>query len=234
MDESKLLQEMKLATPARIGVSRTGTRPLTRTMLELRLDHAMAVDSVYGEVSASTLQKMGFFSVDTCFGNKEQYLKRPDLGRRLNPEGARLLLERCRREPQVQIVVSDGLSAASIEANIRDVYPALLNSLRLQGFEWGTTFFVRGGRVGCMDPIGDILKPECLILLIGERPGLVTAESMSAYMCYRPRTGRTDSDRLVISNIHRGGTSPMEAGAHIGTVVKTMLERKASGVVLNM
>jgi len=234
MDESKLLQEMKLVTPARIGVSRTGTRPLTKTMLELRLDHAMAVDSVYGEVSAATLAEMGFFSVDTCFGNKEWYLKRPDLGRRLNPEGARLVLERCRREPQVQIVVSDGLSADSIEANIRDVYPALLGSLRLQGFEWGTTFFVRGGRVGCMDHIGDILKPECLILLIGERPGLVTAESMSAYMCYRPRRGRTDSDRLVISNIHRGGTSPMEAGAHIGTVVKTMLERKASGVVLNM
>ncbi|WP_438434996.1 ethanolamine ammonia-lyase subunit EutC [Gorillibacterium sp. sgz500922] len=231
--ESQLLQEMKRATPARIGVSRTGTRPLTQTMLELRLDHAQAVDSVYGEVSPGTLAEMGFFSVDTCFGNKEQYLKRPDLGRRLHPEAEKRLLERCKREPQVQIVVSDGLSAASIEANIRDVYPALLDSLRLQGFEWGTTFFVRGGRVGCMDPIGDLLKPECLVLLIGERPGLVTAESMSAYLCYRPRTGRTDSDRLVLSNIHRGGTSPMEAGAHIGTRVRLMLEQKASGVGLD-
>jgi ethanolamine ammonia-lyase small subunit len=227
-----LLDEMKHTTPARIGVSRAGTRPLTHTMLQLRLDHAAAVDSVYGTVSEQTLAELGMVTVSSCSTGKEQYLKRPDLGRRLLAEDELVILERCLMKPQVQIVISDGLSAASIEANIRDIYPALLDSFRLYGFDCGTTIFVRGGRVGCMDPIGDLLQPECVVLLIGERPGLVTPESMSAYMCYRPGLGRTDSDRIVISNIHRGGTPPAEAGAHIGSLVKKMLEQQVSGIHL--
>jgi ethanolamine ammonia-lyase small subunit len=199
-------------------------------MLQFRLDHASAVDSVYGEVSKDTLEEMGWFSVDTCAEHKDMYLKRPDLGRRLKPESERELLARCRPFPQVQIVVSDGLSANSIEANIRDIYPALLDSLRLRNLSWGTTFFVRGGRVGCMDQIGELLHPECLVLLIGERPGLVTDQSLSAYMCYKPGKGKTDSDRMVISNIHKGGTPPIEAGAHIGALIQSMLEQQTSGV----
>lgn len=225
-----LLDAMKRTTPARIGVSRSGTRPLTSEMLKLRLDHASAVDSVHGEVSKETLLEMGWFSVDTCAEHKDMYLKRPDLGRRLKPESRQELLTRCEPSPQVQIVVSDGLSANSIEANIRDMYPALLDSLRLRQLTWGKTFFVRGGRVGVMDEIGDLLQPECLILLIGERPGLVTDQSLSAYMCYKPGKGKTDSDRMVISNIHRGGTPPMEAGAHIGVLIQSMLEQRTSGI----
>jgi ethanolamine ammonia-lyase small subunit len=201
-------------------------------MLKLRLDHAAAVDSVYGEVNEETLAELGIWTVRSSTSGKEQYLKRPDLGRRLHPDDDRIVLERCQSEPQVQIILSDGLSAASIEANVRDIYPSLLDSLRLQGLGWGTTFFVRGGRVGCMDHIGDLLQPQCLVLLIGERPGLVTPESMSAYMCYRPGQGRTDSDRMVISNIHRGGTPPAEAGAHIGSLVRKMLEQQVSGIHL--
>lgn len=229
-----LLDEMRRATPARIGVSRSGTRPLTSTMLKLRLDHAAAVDSVYGVVKDETLAELGIWSVRSSSSSKEQYLKRPDLGRRLHPDDVRIVLERCQSKPQVQIVLSDGLSAASIEANVRDIYPSLLDALRLQGFDWGTTFFVNGGRVGCMDHIGDLLQPQCLVLLIGERPGLVTPDSMSAYMCYRPGQGRTDSDRMVISNIHRGGTPPVEAGAHIGSLVRKMLEQQVSGINLQL
>jgi ethanolamine ammonia-lyase small subunit len=227
-----LLDELKKATPARIGVSRCGTRPPTAEMLRFRLDHASAVDSVYGEVARETLEEMGWFSIDTCAcgEHKDLFLKRPDLGRKLKPESEQELLARCLRSPQVQIVVSDGLSANSIEANIRDIYPSLLDSLRLRGIGWGTTFFLRGGRVGCMDPIGELLQPECLVMLIGERPGLVTDQSMSAYMCYRPRIGKTDSDRMVISNIHMGGTPPIEAGAHIGAMVESMLKQRTSGV----
>jgi ethanolamine ammonia-lyase small subunit len=225
-----LLDKLQSSTPARIGVSRCGTRPLTGEMLKLRLDHASAVDSVYGEVSRETLDEMGWFSVDTCAENKDMYLKRPDLGRRLKPESEKELLARCRPSPQVQIVVSDGLSANSIEANIRDIYPALLDSLTLRNIEWGTTFFLRGGRVGCMDHIGELLEPECLVMLIGERPGLVTDQSLSAYMCYKPMKGRTDSDRMVVSNIHKGGTPPMEAGAHIGAMIQSMLRQRSSGI----
>lgn len=224
------LNELKRMTPARVGVWRSGSRPLTSSMLELRLDHACAVDSVYGEVSEETLAEMGWFSIRTQARSKEQYLKQPELGRKLEPAGERLIDSECRKAPQVQIVVSDGLSARSIEANIRDIYPALLDSLQLRSIEWGTTFFVKGGRVGCMDPIGDLLQPECLVLLIGERPGLGTGESLSAYMCYRPGKGKTDADRIVLSNIHKGGTPPAEAGAHIGELVQRMLTERFSGV----
>lgn len=224
------IQRLIKSTSARIGVSRTGTRPLTKTLLQFRSDHAAAVDAVYGEVGEEFLEEFQLFSVYTCYGNKETYLKNPDLGRVISEGGIKEISERCIPKPQVQIVISDGLSSSAIATNLRDVYPALLDSLRAQGLSWGTPFFVRGGRVGCMDHIGEILHPETLVLLIGERPGLVTADSMSAYMCYQPKKGRTDSERLVISNIHRGGTPPIEAGAYIGNIIKKMLSQKISGV----
>jgi ethanolamine ammonia-lyase small subunit len=221
---------MKALTPARIGVSRSGTRPLTSELLTFRWDHASSVDAVYNEVSSALLGEMGWLVADSRAETKDMYLKRPQLGRVLKPDSMQELLSKCQQAPQVQIVVSDGLSANSIEANMRDLYPALLDSLRLRGLSAGTTIYVNQGRVGCMDAIGDLLKPECLVLLIGERPGLVTAESLSAYMCYKPRTGRTDSDRMVISNIHRGGTPAMEAGAYIGGMLEEILKQRTSGI----
>jgi len=226
------LLEMLEATPARIGVWRTGTRPLTKEMLAFRRDHAAAVDTVYGEVSADLIREFGFVVVDTKYQNIENYLKRPDMGRVLTEESVRRIRENCVRRPQVQIVVSGGLSANAIDANLRDVYPALLDSLKAHGLTPGTPIYVHGGRVKIMDQIGEILEPETLVLLIGERPGLVSASSMSAYMCYRPNRNTVESDRTVISNIHRGGTPPVEAGAHIGAVLKKMIEQKASGVKL--
>ncbi len=226
------LDILKQYTPARIGVGRTGTRPLTKDFLSFRIDHAAAVDTVYGEVSEDLLQQLSLFSIDTCFETKERYLTRPDQGRILSNEGKATIMERCIQHPQVQIVVSDGLSANAIEENILDVYPALLDSMSAYGLKTGTPFFVKGGRVGCMDAIGEILKPEAFVLLIGERPGLVCAHSLSAYMCYRPRKGTKESDRMVISNIHRRGTPPIEAAAHIGTVISQMLKQQTSGVNL--
>ncbi|WP_223067522.1 ethanolamine ammonia-lyase subunit EutC [Paenibacillus caui] len=231
-EAAKLTAELAGSTPARIGVGRCGTRPLTRTALQLRMDHAAAVDSVYGVVAPELLKEMGLFTVETLSGSKERYLRRPDLGRRLTDEGAALIREKCIMKPQVQVVVSDGLSAAATCANIRDVYPALLDSLAAYGLQTGTPFFVKNGRVACMDHIGEILQPDVLVMLIGERPGLVTAQSMSAYMGYRPRFGTLESDRNVISNIHARGTQPVEAGAHIGTMLAAMLEQKRSGTSL--
>lgn len=228
------MEELLASTPARIGVWRAGTRPLTSTMLALRNAHAAAVDAVFSEVSASLLQRMQLFSVETHYENAETFLRRPDKGRRLTDESVEKIRSTCIHRPQVQIVVADGLSANAIESNLSNVLPALFNSLKVYGLSSGTPFFVKGGRVGCMDHIGEILQPEVLVLLIGERPGLVSSESMSAYMCYRPHVGTVESDRTVISNIHRGGTPPIEAGAHMGTVLGKMIEQCASGVRLVM
>ncbi|MDR4946542.1 ethanolamine ammonia-lyase subunit EutC [Neobacillus cucumis] len=226
------LLALQKSTPARIGVGRTGTRPLTKDLLSFRIDHAAAVDTVYGDVSAELLQQFNLFTVDTCFGTKERYLTRPDLGRIFSEETQSLILEKCVKKPTVQIVISDGLSSSAIEENLRDVYPALVDSLESYDLKIGTPFFVRGGRVACMDMIGELLEPEAFILLIGERPGLVCAHSLSAYMCYQPREGTKESDRMVISNIHRRGTTPIEAAAHMGTMIYKMLEQKTSGVNL--
>ncbi|RAP75070.1 ethanolamine ammonia-lyase subunit EutC [Paenibacillus montanisoli] len=228
------LTELLASTPARIGVWRAGTRPLTRELLKFRYDHAAAVDSIYGTVSQPLLDRFGLFTVETCYGNTENYLKRPDQGRIITEEGAALIRATCKRKPQVQIVVSDGLSANAVSANLEDVYMSLIDSLRVQGLAAGTPFFVRGGRVAVMDHIGELLEPEALVLLIGERPGLVSSKSLSAYMCYRPRLGTVESSRTVLSNIHEGGTPPVEAGAHIGTIVRAMLEQRTSGVHLDI
>ncbi|MFC0557572.1 ethanolamine ammonia-lyase subunit EutC [Halalkalibacter alkalisediminis] len=226
------VNKLKEFTPARIGVGRTGTRPLTKDVLSFRIDHAAAVDSVYGEVSEDLLKQLDLFTVSTCYETKENYLKRPDHGRLLSTKGMNWIKECCMKNPQVQIVISDGLSASAIEENVRDVFLTLQDSLSSYGLETGTPFFLKGGRVGCMDAIGEVLKPDAFILLIGERPGLVTAKSLSAYMCYQPRKGIKESSRMVISNIHRGGTPPVEAAAHIGTIIHKMLEQKTSGVNL--
>lgn len=226
--------ELLASTPARIGVWRAGTRALTKEVLKFRCDHAAAIDSVYGKVAPALLDEFGLFTVETRFENTENYLKRPDMGRIVTDEGVERIRKSCKTKPQVQVVVSDGLSANAIDANLRDVYPSLMDSLRSHGLTAGTPFFVRGGRVAVMDHIGEVLQPEVLVLLIGERPGLVSSQSMSAYMCYRPRRGTVESDRTVISNIHRGGTPPVEAGAYIGTVLGKMLEQRTSGVNLDI
>ncbi|WP_129726003.1 MULTISPECIES: ethanolamine ammonia-lyase subunit EutC [Bacillaceae] len=232
MEKQEMLARLKRFTPARIGVGRVGTRPLTKEYLSFRIDHAAAVDAVYGEVSNELLQQFNLFTVKTRFETKERYLKRPDQGRLLSKEAEADIQRKCIAAPQVQVVVSDGLSANAIQENIMDVYPALLDSLAAYGLQTGTPFFVKGGRVGCMDAIGEILQPEAFVLLIGERPGLICAHSLSAYMCYKPRKGTKESDRMVISNIHRGGTPPIEAAAHIGTMLQQMIKQKTSGVNL--
>jgi len=227
-----LYAQMKLSTPARIGVWRAGVRPLTDTLLRFRADHAVAQDSVLGEVADDFIQKYGMVSLSTECTGKDQYLTRPDLGRRLSADSVRQMQSECQASPQVQIIVSDGLSSKAIEANLPDILPALEQGLKSMGISTGKTAFVKYGRVAVVDQIGDILKPEALVLLIGERPGLGTAESMSAYMAYRPHLGMVESERSVISNIHKGGTPPAEAGAHLATFVKRILDAKASGVDL--
>lgn len=229
---SESVQAAKKHTPARIGVGRAGTRPKTKTWLKFRLDHAAAVDAVYGEVTEALLQKLNVFQVTTKVTDKEEYITRPDLGRRLSDEAKTLIQSTCKARPTVQIIISNGLSASAIEENVQDVYLALQQSLTNLNIEIGTTFYIDKGRVALMDEIGELLQAEVIVYLIGERPGLVSEESMSAYLCYQPRIGTVEADRMVISNIHKGGIPPLEAGAYLGTVVQKILQYKASGVNL--
>lgn len=233
-EESKedRLAEYRKKTPARVGVGRAGSRPKTKTWLQFRLDHAAAVDAVYGEVPDNLLEQVGLFEVQSRVADKEEYIRRPDLGRKLSDEGKAMIEQRCKKAPSVQIVASNGLSAKAIEENLEDVYLSLEQSLKNLNIEMGTPFYVDKGRVAVMDDIGEILEPDVVVMLIGERPGLVSAESLSAYLCYKPRHGTIEADRMVISNIHKGGIPPVEAGAYLGTVIQKILKYQASGVAL--
>ncbi|HBV88922.1 MAG TPA: ethanolamine ammonia-lyase [Desulfosporosinus sp.] len=228
----EIYNEMKLATPARIGVWRSGPRPLTDTLLRFRADHAVAQDSVLGVVPEEFPAKYKMVSIQTLCKSKDEYLTRPDLGRKLDEENLEILTKGCPKGAMVQIIVSDGLSSKAVEANIPNLLPALIQGLEGMGVKLGTPIFVRNGRVAVMDTIGEELKPEVAVILIGERPGLGTAESMSAYMGYNPRLGMVESERTVISNIHKGGTPAAEAGAHLASLIKKILDAKASGVNL--
>ncbi|MFL6556912.1 MAG: ethanolamine ammonia-lyase subunit EutC, partial [Bacillus sp. (in: firmicutes)] len=219
-------------TPARIGVGRAGLRPKTDTWLKFRFDHAAAVDAVYGDVDPKILESLSLLKVNTKVTDKEVYVRRPDFGRKLSDEAKQLIDQKCKKSPTVQIIVSDGLSSKAVEENLEDVYLSLNQSLQSLGLDVGTPFFIEKGRVAAMDDVGEILKPKVIVYLIGERPGLVSAESLSAYLCYEPRHGTIEADRMVISNIHKGGIPPVEGGAYIGTIVQKILKYEASGVSL--
>ena len=109
-----------------------------------------------------------------------------------------------------------------------------MQGLESYGIDTGTPFFVKYGRVGVMDQVSELTGAEVTCVLIGERPGLITAESMSAYIAYKATVGMPEARRTVVSNIHRAGTNPAEAGAHIAEIIKIMLEKKASGTDLKL
>ena len=228
------IKAMKKTTPARIGIGRAGARPKTVSWLRLLADHAVAQDAVFVNVSEGFIKRMNLVAVQSAAVDKEQFLTRPDLGRRLSEDAVKTIMEKCIKNPQVQICIVDGLSSSAIEADIPDLLPALTQGLTSAGIKMGTPVFIKYGRVWAQDHVATLLNAEVVISLIGERPGLGTAESLSAYIIYRPNEKTVEADRTVISNIHKGGIPPAEAGAHLVDVIKQILAAKASGVKLNM
>lgn len=230
-DEAGYLK-MKERTPARLGVGRVGTRYRTITALRVRADHAAAQDSVFSYVSEDFIKANNLVAVGTKCKDKDEYVTRPDLGRTFDEETTKFIKDKFGNSPKVLLMVGDGLSSAAIEANVRDTVPSIKQGLKMYGIEIGDILFVKHCRVGAMDAVGDATGAEVVCLLVGERPGLVTAESMSAYIAYRPTANMPEANRTVISNIHKGGTPAVEAGAHIAELIKTMLDKKASGINL--
>lgn len=226
--------KLKQRTSARLGIGRAGTRFKTSVLLRFRADHAAAQDAVFNDVPESFLEEAGLFEVTTECKDRDEYITRPDLGRKISPEGVKLLQEKCKKSPKVQVYVSDGLSSTAVEANTKNILPAVLNGLKGYGIDTGTPFFVKYGRVGAADHISEILQPEVVCVLIGERPGLTTAESMSAYITYKSYVGIPEAKRTVVSNIHRDGTPAAEAGAHVADLIKKILDAKASGQDLKL
>jgi ethanolamine ammonia-lyase small subunit len=230
------LRALMASTTARIGVGRAGPRYSTAALLLFQGDHAVTQDALYRDVDQKLLDEFNLFTVQTkVTGGKQEYLLRPDLGRQLNDDAKRIINEKCQKNVNVQLVVGDGLSSQAIESNLRQIFPVIKQGVQNAGLTFGTPFFIKYARVGVMNDVGELIKPDVVVLLIGERPGLGRAESMSAYMGYKPKYGDTDADRDVVCNIfENGGTNPLEAGAYVVQIAQKMRKNQASGVKLKL
>lgn len=226
--------KLKEITPARIDIGRCGERYTTEAMLAFLADHAAANDAALREVSEEDIRSLNVFEVRTRCRNKEEMLLRPDLGRLFDEATQDEIYDNCIHFPDVQIYFGDGLSAPSVKANVTELFPALKTSLERKGITVGTPFFVRYCRVNTARIIGPLLGAKLTCVLIGERPGLLTSASTSAYMAYDAGPDMDECDYTVVSGIGAHGLSPKEAAAHIADVMEYILREEKSGVALKM
>ncbi|MEG0741653.1 MAG: ethanolamine ammonia-lyase subunit EutC [Clostridia bacterium] len=225
---------MKLRTPARVGVGHAGARHRTETMLRFQADHAAAQDAVFSDVPEELLRALSLPAYQTTCQSRDEFLTRPDKGRVFAQETLQTIRQAVPEHTTVLLYMADGLSSSAVCANAADILPVICEGLRGYGISCNDPFFVKYGRVGTMDALGDVIAADVVCLLVGERPGLVTADSMSAYIAYRPRSGMQESRRTVLANIHAGGTPCVEAGAHIVDLIRLILEKKISGIELSI
>lgn len=232
------IQRIRERTPARVFSGRAGASYRTASQLQLREAHAAAVDAVRNELDlaltlgASFCATWKLFEVSTRATSKDEFLLRPDLGRLFSDEARSAIKQRCTENPDVQIAIGDGLSVAAIAAQVPQLLPLLTQGAMRNGWHVGQPFVIRHCRVGVLNDIGEILSPKVAVLLIGERPGLATAESLSAYLAFRPNGNHTDADRNLISNIHARGTPPEVAATRILGMVSAMMSQQISGTKL--
>jgi ethanolamine ammonia-lyase small subunit len=237
-DLPEIIQKIRARTPARLLMGRAGTSYRTSTQMELREAHAGARDAVRAQLNLQTdfapafLAAWKLFEVCTNAATKDEYLLRPDLGRDFSEEARSQILQRCPRGSDLQITIGDGLSVTAVRAQVPQLLPALIDGAKKRGWTVGQPFVVRHCRVGILNHIGELLSPKVAVLLIGERPGLATAESLSAYMAYQPNSSHTDADRNLISNIHARGVSPDEAARRILDLAAQMMAAQKSGYTL--
>jgi len=205
-------------------------------LLQLRGDHAAARDAVTTELDprrdlgTDFVEKWDLFEVSSRARTKQEYLARPELGRLLDDASRESVRLSCPAGVDLQVAIGDGLSASAVSAEVPALLPLLAAASEARGWRFGRPFFIRHCRVGVLNELGELLDPAVVVLLIGERPGLATAESLSAYMAFRPRPGDDDSRRNLISNIHPRGVSREDAAERILRLAERMSQLQASGV----
>jgi len=229
-------ERLRRTTPARLGLGRCGSRPRTAALLDFRGDHAAACDAVWScwpPAFLARLHDLGFLVVRSAAGDRDTYVLNPPLGRRLaagEPERIRAASASA-TGVRIQVVVSDGLSAVAAERHCDAVVPRLLEALaRIAAL--AVPVAVINGRVAVGDEIAAVAGATLVVHLIGERPGLATAESLGCYLTYKPSLRSTDADRKCISNIHAAGLNPAEAAATIAGVSQRILGAQTSGTAL--
>ena len=217
-------------TAARLALGRCGHSLPTREMLAFQLAHAQARDAVHHPLDSASLAIKLALVLNSAAPDRNTYLRRPDLGRCLDPESTKRLTNVPRGDFDVVLVVADGLSAAAVHRNAVAVIDALLPHVT----EWrlGPVCIVHQGRVAIGDEIGELLGARLVVVLIGERPGLSSPDSLGAYLTWAPRVGRTDGERNCVSNIRNGGLEPALAARRIAALMHAARDQQLSGVNL--
>jgi ethanolamine ammonia-lyase small subunit len=232
------IRDLRDLTPARVGLGLAGASLPTQALLEFTLDHARARDAVHAGFEVSALMRglgelgLEASSVSSRARNRKDYLRRPDLGRMLDPESQQLLASAAGGACRLAIVVGDGLSPAAVNAHAIALLRSLLPELAADAIEIGHAVVASGARVALGDEIGAILGARMVVVLIGERPGLSAADSLGVYLTFAPRVGLTDEKRNCVSNIHRAGLGYEEAASRIAWLIREGLARELTGVAL--
>jgi ethanolamine ammonia-lyase small subunit len=232
-----LWARLRRLTAARIGLPRSGASMATAPVLDVRLAHARARDAVWEALDEGRLGAdlaglgLAVLVVDSTAADRQRFLMRPDLGRRLAPDAVGVLDQRA-NDFDLVFVVSGGLSARAVQRHAASVMLAVREALRKEGWRVAPVIVVRNGRVGVGDEVAAVLGATCVVVLIGERPGLTAPDSMGAYLTWEPRPETTDADRNCISNIRPGGINYAAAAAKIVDLLRAMRARRLSGVRL--
>ena len=226
------------STPARIALGRAGTGLPTREVLRFALAHAQARDAVHtpfeADQVAAAIAALGFETahVASAAPSREAYLRRPDLGRRLSEEGRAALAPLAGSAPDLALVVADGLSSTAIHAQAAPFLAALKPRLAEEGWRTGPVVIASQARVAIGDEVGDVLGAKAVVVLIGERPGLSSPDSLGLYLTLAPRIGRSDAERNCISNVRGAGLSHDHAAFKLVWLLKEALVRRLTGVSL--
>ena len=229
---------LRVLTPARVGLGRTGVSLQTRDVLGFQLAHAQARDAVHARLETGNLaaaigaivQPTPVIRLHSAAPDRVTYLQRPDLGRKLDERSREIL---ARIEPaahDLALFVADGLSALAVERHV----PGLLEELLPRLVDWriAPVCIVEQGRVAIGDEIGSLLRAELSVILIGERPGLSSPDSLGAYITWQPQPGRTDAERNCISNIRTEGLRYQDAAGQIMNSLTAARRHKLTGTAL--
>ncbi len=231
-------QALRALTPARIALGRTGCSLPTREVLRLGLAHARARDAVHRPLDApavaASIEALGFATlrVASAASSREAYLRRPDLGRRLSPGSRRDIETLPVAAVDLVLVVADGLSSAAIHAHAAALLAALRPAIAAAGWTLAPVVIATQARVALGDEIGESLRARASVVLVGERPGLSSPDSLGLYLTFAPRVGRSDAERNCISNIRTEGLSCDAAAVKLAWLLKEAFRRGLTGIAL--
>ena len=227
-------------TPARVALGRAGGSLPTAAMLDFRLAHARAKDALLRPLDEEKLVRalaeasgLPILRLQSAAHGFDEYLLRPDSGRVLSEESVRLVERNgADKAPDLVLIVSEGLSALAVEAHAANAVRELLPLLRGDAWQFGPLCVVRRARVALEDHLGELLRARIALILIGERPGLISPDSLGAYLVYAPHRGNTDAQRNCVSNISAHGLTPKQAAAKLQWLLTESRRRQVSGIVL--